>query len=94
MTTIKIEKENLKEISKKAISKVGDYKDKVIDAEVCFSDISESLQGKGYEGLLTQISQKIEAQKKLVVECDILAEEIDSYCDTMADSESSATFPS
>lgn len=94
MTVIKIQKDSLRVAAEKAYKKSTEYKEKVIRAELSFTEMGEVLLGSGYDELLTQVSKKIDAQKKLVVECEILSEKIHHYNNTMTDSESSVSFPS
>lgn len=94
MATIKVESDTLKEAATKANNKVNSYQDEVVSSASTFSDISAILTGQGYDTLLAQMNKKIESQKKLVVECQILSDEIKKYAEKMADAESSASFPS
>ncbi|WP_207694354.1 hypothetical protein DOK67_0000940 [Enterococcus sp. DIV0212c] len=94
MTTIKIERDSLKDAATKVNIKVTSYQDKVVSSASTFSDISTTLSGKGYDTLLAQMNSKIGSQKKLVAECQILSDEIRNYASEMAYAESSASFPS
>lgn len=94
MATIKIESDSLKEAATKVNTKVNSYQDKVISSVSTFSDISAILNGQGYDTLLAQMNKKIESQKKLVVECQILSDEIKKYAEEMENAESSVSFPS
>jgi proline dehydrogenase len=93
MSTIKIQHENLATAASKVTTKTNEYETKIVNASVSFLEIKESLIGKGYDSLLGQMSEKIEAQKRVVAECKILAEKIVSYNDAMSNSETNVVFP-
>lgn len=94
MAIIKIESDSLKEAAAKVNTKVTSYQDNVVSSASIFSDIYNTLSGQGYDTLLAQMNSKIESQKKLVAECQILSDEIKNYASEMSDAESSVSFPS
>lgn len=94
MATIKVESDSLKEAATKVNTKVNNYQDQVISSASTFSEISDILSGQGYDTLLAQMNKKINSQKKLVIECQILSDEIKRYAEEMSNAETSASFPS
>lgn len=93
MTKIKVSKTNLIDSAQKAVSKIENYKNEIINASVSLTDIQTELKGQGYESLLEQISKKLENQKTLASECKLLLDEVKKYSKAMADAEENAQFP-
>ncbi|MBP2099094.1 hypothetical protein [Enterococcus rivorum] len=93
MTTIKVECERLAEKVAKVKTAANNYQDKVVSSSLAFMEVNEDLQGQGYDSLLSQISKRLEGQKKLVAECNVLTDAMKDYQQAMSEAESSANFP-
>lgn len=93
MTTIKINYDDLSDAVTKALNKANEYEEKVITAASIFSEVSLELDGQSYDALLSKMDNKLESQKRIVAECQILSEEVQKYIQEMSDAEANTSFP-
>lgn len=91
MSVIEID-DTLKEESNQLKAKLEDYQSAVVSGIAAMDQALDVLKGKSYDKLTSNIQNKMNIQKELLVQCQTLQEMINEYLDTMIETESSINF--
>lgn len=91
MSVIEID-DALKEESNQLKAKLEDYQSAVVSGIAAMDQALDVLKGKSYDKLTSNIQNKMNIQKELLVQCQTLQEMINEYLDTMIETESSINF--
>lgn len=73
-------------------SKLEAYQSAVVSGLTAVDQALDVLKGKSYEKLTSNIHNKIDTQKNLLIQCQSLQEMINEYIDTMIETESTINF--
>ncbi len=91
MSVIEID-DSIKSQSEQLKSKLESYQSAVVSGVAAVDQAMDVLKGKSYDQLTTNIHNKMNTQKNLLVQCQTLQEMINEYLDTMIETESSINF--
>lgn len=91
MLTIEID-DAIKSQNAQLKSKLESYQSAVISGAAAIDQALDVLKGQSYEKLASNIHNKMEIQKNLLVQCQTLQEMINEYIETMIETESSINF--
>ena len=91
MTVIEID-DSIKSKNEQLKSKIESYQSAVISGVAAVDQALDVLKGKSYNQLTSNIHNKMNTQKNLLVQCQTLQEMINEYLDVMIETESSITF--
>lgn len=91
MSVIEID-DSIKSQSEQLKSKLESYQSAVVSGVAAVDQALDVLKGKSYDQLTSNIHNKMNTQKDLLVQCQTFQEMINEYLDTMIETESSINF--
>lgn len=91
MSVIEID-DSIKSQSEQLKSKLESYQSAVVSGVAAVDQAMDVLKGKSYDQLTSNIHNKMNTQKNLLVQCQTLQEMVNEYLETMIETESSINF--